>query len=168
MQADAAFSDFLPYAGPRALCGFTMHYLVHNAGCHCAWKWVISGEQRAAELLGRLLEETSIAENPALGTSANEARFILLEVVHDNGSDTLAPLTVAEVRRLLATHPTRRRPSLHIHTLSCLQRRRRRQAVARHCHYRRRGHSLQGGSSKTTPDTPSATYTPGDASDQAR
>ncbi|MFD7057069.1 hypothetical protein ACFWBS_54775 [Streptomyces mirabilis] len=52
---------------------------------------MISGEQRAAELLGRLLEETSIAENPALGTSADEARFIPLEVVHDNGSGTLAP-----------------------------------------------------------------------------
>jgi hypothetical protein len=36
------------------------------------------------ELLGRLLEETSIAENPALETATDEARFILLHVVHDS------------------------------------------------------------------------------------
>ncbi|MER6540689.1 hypothetical protein ACWDE0_44075 [Streptomyces sp. 900105755] len=42
--------------------------------------------------------------------------------------------------------------------------RRRRQAVARNCHFRRRVHSLEGQSGKTTPDTPSANYTPDDAS----
>ncbi|MFG3590486.1 hypothetical protein [Streptomyces sp. NPDC047990] len=83
-QADAALSDFLPYAGPRTLYGFALHHLVHNVGCHCAWTWVTQGEQRAVELLGRLLEETGIAENPALETTTDEARFILLQVVHDS------------------------------------------------------------------------------------
>ncbi|KMS76588.1 hypothetical protein ACM01_05310 [Streptomyces viridochromogenes] len=83
-QADAALSDFLPYAGPRTLYGFALHHLVHNVGCSCAWTWVTQGEQRAVELLGRLLEETGIAENPALETATDEARFILLQVVHDS------------------------------------------------------------------------------------
>jgi hypothetical protein len=83
-QADAALSDFLPYAGPHTLYGFAMHHLVHNVGCACAWKWVIQGEQRAVELLGRLLEDTGIIENPAFETSTDEARFILLQVVHDS------------------------------------------------------------------------------------
>ncbi|MEU2624624.1 hypothetical protein ABZ642_42045 [Streptomyces sp. NPDC007157] len=83
-QADAALSDFLPYSGPHTLYGFAVHHLVHNVGCVCAWKWVVRGEQRAVELLGRLLEDTGIAENPAYETSTDEARFILLQVVHDS------------------------------------------------------------------------------------
>ncbi|MFJ2607989.1 hypothetical protein ACIO13_23895 [Streptomyces sp. NPDC087425] len=83
-QADAALSDFLPYSGPRTLYGFSTHHLVHNVGGACAWTWVLQGEQRAVELLGRLLEDTGIAENPAFETSTDEARFILLQVVHDS------------------------------------------------------------------------------------
>lgn len=83
-QADAALSDFLPYSGPHTLYGFAVHHLVHNVGCACAWKWVVQGEQRAVELLGRLLEDTGVAENPAFETSTDEARFILLQVVHDS------------------------------------------------------------------------------------
>ncbi|MGI5372598.1 hypothetical protein [Streptomyces iakyrus] len=83
-QADAALSDFLPYSGPHTLYGFTVHHLVHNVGCACAWTWVVAGEQRAVKLLGRLLEETGIAENPAFEASTDEARFILLQVVYDS------------------------------------------------------------------------------------
>ncbi|KAB1972879.1 hypothetical protein F8144_44530 [Streptomyces triticiradicis] len=76
---------------------------------------------------------------------------------------------MAEVRRLLATDPAHRpRPPLHIHALRWSRWRRRRQAVARHCHYRRRCHSLEGRSGKTAPDKLAANYTPDDASDQAR
>ncbi len=64
-----------------------------------------------------------------------------------NGS-CLVPLTVAEVRRLLATgHP----PATHAHqsltrarALRWSQWRRRRQAVACRCHYRRRLHTIEG------------------------
>ncbi len=52
-------------------------------------------------------------------------------------------LTVAEVRRLLAACAPRR-PRARTHALSWSRWRRRRQAVARHCHYRRRGHSFEG------------------------
>ncbi|MFB7633946.1 NB-ARC domain-containing protein [Streptomyces sp. NPDC056149] len=81
-EANAALTDFLPYAGPRTLHGFAVHHLVHNVGCQCAWKWVLTGEQQAVELLGRLLDETGIRENPALQTPTDHARFLLLQVVH--------------------------------------------------------------------------------------
>lgn len=81
-EADAALTDFLPYAGPRTLHGFAVHQLVHNVGCQSAWKWVVSGEQHAVELLGRLLDETGIRENPALETPTDHAKFLLLRVVH--------------------------------------------------------------------------------------
>ncbi|WP_432747206.1 ATP-binding protein [Streptomyces sp. JH002] len=81
-EADVALTDFLPYAGARTLHGFAVHHLVHNVGCQSAWKWVLTGEQRAIDLLGRLLEETSILQNPALQTSTDHARFLLLQVVH--------------------------------------------------------------------------------------
>ncbi|MEV0266055.1 hypothetical protein AB0I49_32605 [Streptomyces sp. NPDC050617] len=81
-EANAALADFLPYAGSRTLYGFAVHHLVHNVGCQCAWKWVVTGEQQAVELLGRLWEETGIRENPALQTATDHARFLLLQVVH--------------------------------------------------------------------------------------
>ncbi|WP_107471483.1 NB-ARC domain-containing protein [Streptomyces sp. PTY087I2] len=82
-EADAAFTDFLPYAGPHTLHGFAVHHLVHNVGCQCAWKWVVTGEQRAVQLLGRLLKETRITDNPAYETDSDEARFILLQAAYD-------------------------------------------------------------------------------------
>lgn len=52
--------------------------------------------------------------------------------------ETAFPTQLA-VRRLLATGLAHRpRPPLRVHTMSWSRRRRRRQAVARHCHYRRR------------------------------
>ncbi|WP_405500915.1 NB-ARC domain-containing protein [Streptomyces anulatus] len=81
-EANVALADFLPYAGSRTLYGFAVHHLVHNVGCQCAWKWVVTGEQQAVELLGRLWEETGIHENPALQTATDHARFLLLQVVH--------------------------------------------------------------------------------------
>ncbi|MFD9211822.1 hypothetical protein ACFVY9_01645 [Streptomyces sp. NPDC059544] len=81
-EANAALTDFLPYAGPRTLHGFAVHHLVHNVGCATAWKWVTTGEQQSVELLGRLLNETGIRENPALQTPTDQTRFLLLEVVH--------------------------------------------------------------------------------------
>lgn len=81
-EANAALTEFLPYAGPRTLHGFTVHHLVHNVGCTSAWKWVTEGDQQAVELLGRLLNESGIRENPALQTPTDHARFLLLEVVH--------------------------------------------------------------------------------------
>ncbi|MEV7521279.1 NB-ARC domain-containing protein [Streptomyces sp. NPDC091371] len=83
VEADAAFTDFLPYAGPHTLHGFAVHHLVHNVGCQSAWKWVLTGEQRAVQLLGRLLKETCIADNPAYETDTDEARFILLQAVYE-------------------------------------------------------------------------------------
>lgn len=68
-----------------------------------------------------------------------------------NGS-CLAPLTVAEVRRLLATgHPpaTPAHQSLiRTRALRRSQWRRQRQAVARRCHYQRRLHTIEGRSAK--------------------
>ncbi len=81
-EANAALSDFLPYAGPRTLHGFSVHRLVHNAGCAAAWQWVTTGDRQAVEFLGRLLEETGIDESPALETATDHARFLLLQVVH--------------------------------------------------------------------------------------
>ncbi|MFD7169922.1 hypothetical protein [Streptomyces violascens] len=52
-------------------------------------------------------------------------------------------LTVAEVRRLLAAHAPRQHRA-RTHALNWSRWRRRRQAVARHCHYRRRDHSFEG------------------------
>ncbi|MEV5975074.1 hypothetical protein [Streptomyces sp. NPDC051921] len=82
-QANTALTEFLPYAGPHTLYGFALHHLVHNVGCEAAWQWVLAGEQRAVELLGRLFEETSVRDNPAFETATDEGRFILLQVVHD-------------------------------------------------------------------------------------
>lgn len=59
-------------------------------------------------------------------------------------------LTVAEVRRLLAAHAPRD-PRARTHALSWSHWRRRRQAVARRCHYRRRGHSFEGLAGRTRP-----------------
>ncbi|MDX3247616.1 hypothetical protein PV408_39050, partial [Streptomyces sp. ME18-1-4] len=59
-------------------------------------------------------------------------------------------LTVAEVRRLLAAH-TPRDLHTHTHALSWSHWRRRRQAVARRCHYRRRGHSFEGRAGRSRP-----------------
>lgn len=83
-EANAALTEFLPYVGPRTLFGSTVNQLVHNVGCACAWKWVLTGEQQAVELLGRLLDETGIRENPALGASTDRARFLLLDVTHSS------------------------------------------------------------------------------------
>ncbi|MFI1035226.1 hypothetical protein [Streptomyces sp. NPDC020951] len=82
-EANAALTSFLPHAGPRTLYGFSVHHLVHNVGMHCAWKWVTMGELHAVEMLGRVLNETGIRENPALETSTDHARLTLLNVVHD-------------------------------------------------------------------------------------
>ncbi|MEU9357984.1 amino acid adenylation domain-containing protein [Streptomyces sp. NPDC048301] len=59
-------------------------------------------------------------------------------------------LTVAEVRRLLAARAPRD-PRAHTHALSWSHWRRRRQAVARRCHYRRRGRSFEGQPGRTRP-----------------
>ncbi|WP_143670229.1 hypothetical protein [Streptomyces antimycoticus] len=83
-EANVALDDFLPYAGPRTLHGFAVHHLVHNVGCQCAWKWVLTGERQIIELLGRLLNETGIRENPAPQTPTDHARLLLLQVVHDS------------------------------------------------------------------------------------
>lgn len=81
-----------------------------------------------------------------------------------NGSDALAPLTVAEIRRLLAVGCDRSLTQLRHtgHALNWSRWRRRHQATARHCHYRRRtrGHELP------PPDTASAKYTDEHAHDQ--
>jgi hypothetical protein len=81
-EADAALTQFLPYTGPRTLYGFSVHHLVHNVGCACAWQWVTIGEPQAIELLGRLLNETAIRENPAIETPTDQARFLLLDLVY--------------------------------------------------------------------------------------
>ncbi len=82
----------------------------------------------------------------------------------------MVPLTVAEVRRLLALRltPDRTSRALRRHVLSWSLWRRKHQATARHCHYQRRFHSLVGHSAKTTTGTPPAHYTPDEAPDQAR
>lgn len=88
-----------------------------------------------------------------------------------NASGPLAPLTVAEIRWLLAPRLTpaqRADRSLRAHMLNWSHWRHRRQVVARHCHYRLRLHSSEERSGKTAPDTPSASYIPDDTSDQAR
>ncbi|MEW2118939.1 transposase [Streptomyces sp. NPDC005474] len=75
-----------------------------------------------------------------------------------NGS-CLAPLTVAEVRRLLATvhSPIAVHQSLiSARALSWSRRRRRRQAVARRCHYQRRLHTIEGRPGKENTGRPSA------------
>ncbi|SCE55199.1 hypothetical protein GA0115245_15004, partial [Streptomyces sp. di188] len=59
-------------------------------------------------------------------------------------------LTVAEVRRLLAAHAPRD-PRARTRALSWSRWRRRRQAVARRCHYRRRGHSFEGPAGRSRP-----------------
>lgn len=59
-------------------------------------------------------------------------------------------LTVAEVRRLLAARAPRD-PRAHIPALSWSHWRRRRQAVARRGHYRRRGRSFEGQPGRTRP-----------------
>ncbi|MFI2430404.1 IS701 family transposase [Streptomyces sp. NPDC018693] len=82
-----------------------------------------------------------------------------------NGSDALAPLTVAEIRRLLATgHPTPTHLRHTGHALNWSRWRRRHEATARRCHYHRRtqGHELP------PPDEASAEYTPKQGSDQQR
>ncbi|MER5724691.1 NB-ARC domain-containing protein [Streptomyces sp. NPDC002418] len=111
-EADAAFTDFLPYAGPHTLHGFAVHHLVHNVGCQGAWKWVLTGEQHAVQLLGRLLKETCITENPAYETGTDEARFILLQAVYDGwravheGAKEAAPLRLlARLRDKTFTDP---------------------------------------------------------------
>ncbi|GGT87747.1 NB-ARC domain-containing protein [Streptomyces violascens] len=111
-EADAAFTDFVPYAGPHTLHGFAVHHLVHNVGCQSAWKWVLTGEQRAVQLLGRLLQETCIADNPAYETGTDEARFILLQAVHEGwraiheGADDADPLVLlARLRDKTFTDP---------------------------------------------------------------
>ncbi|MFJ7988501.1 hypothetical protein [Streptomyces sp. NPDC096351] len=80
--ADAALTDFLPYCGPRTLHGFSVQHLVHNAGLAAAWKWVTTGNERAVAFLGRLLEETGVDENPAPEVPTDQARLVLLRVVH--------------------------------------------------------------------------------------
>ncbi|WP_159106956.1 hypothetical protein, partial [Streptomyces coelicoflavus] len=111
-EADAAFTDFLPYAGPHTLHGFAVHHLVHNVGCQCAWKWVVTGEQRAVQLLGRLLKETRIADNPAYETDTDEARFILLQAaydgwraVHEDAKDAAPLQLLARLRDKTFTDP---------------------------------------------------------------
>ncbi|MDN3257596.1 hypothetical protein [Streptomyces sp. MA25(2023)] len=111
-EADAAFTDFLPYAGPHTLHGFAVHHLVHNAGYQCAWKWVVTGEQRAVQLLGRLLKETRIADNPAYETDTDEARFILLQAaydgwraVHEDANDAAPLQLLARLRDKTFTDP---------------------------------------------------------------
>jgi hypothetical protein len=80
-----------------------------------------------------------------------------------NGSDALAPLTVAEIRRLPATgHPTPTHLRHTGHALNWSRWRRRHQATTRRCHYHRRtrGHELP------PPDEASAECTPKQGSDQ--
>ncbi|MFJ3229365.1 hypothetical protein ACIPJS_39600 [Streptomyces sp. NPDC086783] len=60
-----------------------------------------------------------------------------------------------EVRRLPAASPGPR-PPLRIHVLRWSRWQRRHQAVARHCHCRRRCHSLEGRSGRTVPTMPTA------------
>ncbi|MEV5385709.1 hypothetical protein [Streptomyces sp. NPDC052721] len=101
-EASSAFDDFLPYASPHTLHGFAVHHLVHNVGCQCAWKWVTVGERRAVELLGRLLNETSINDNPAYETAIDEARFTLLRVVHSSWRVVNEDFDHADVLRMFA------------------------------------------------------------------
>ncbi|HEY5834430.1 MAG TPA: transposase [Streptomyces sp.] len=72
-----------------------------------------------------------------------------------------APLTVAEIRRLLATvRPQHTHLRCTGHAMSWSRWRRRHQATARRCHYRTRGHELP------TPDGTSAQYTQKHGPDQ--
>ncbi|MGW8354333.1 hypothetical protein [Streptomyces wedmorensis] len=99
-QASSALTDFLPYAGPHTLHGQAVHHLVHNVGCECAWKWVLTGDVRAVSLLGRLLDETGVLEHPVFETAIDVARFTLLRVAHtgwramteEGGSSTVMEL----------------------------------------------------------------------------
>ncbi|TYR55025.1 hypothetical protein FY004_25210 [Streptomyces parvus] len=59
-------------------------------------------------------------------------------------------VTVAEVRRLLAADLSPD-PRARTHALSWSRWRRQRQAVARRCHYRRRGHSFEGRAGRSRP-----------------
>jgi hypothetical protein len=80
-------------------------------------------------------------------------------------SDALTPLTMAEIRRLLATgRPTPTHLRRTGHALNWSLWRRRHQATARRCHYRRRtqGHEL------LPADEASAEYAPKHDSDQQR
>jgi hypothetical protein len=81
-QADAALDEFLPYSGPLTLDAFSVHHLVHDVGVVCAFYWIARGEESAVRLLGRLLLETGIQENPALETRTDQARFLLLRAVY--------------------------------------------------------------------------------------
>ncbi|MFI9175507.1 hypothetical protein [Streptomyces lincolnensis] len=81
-EADAALTEFLPHAGARTLHQFSVYHLVHNAGIVSAWEWVTKGDQRAVEFLGRLLEETGIDQVPAPESPTDQARLLLLRVVH--------------------------------------------------------------------------------------
>ncbi|MGW2305428.1 NB-ARC domain-containing protein [Streptomyces sp. NPDC001809] len=81
-EADAALTDFLPFCGPRTLHAFSVHHLVHNAGLAAAWKWVTTGNERAVEFLGRLLQETGVDDNPEPEIPTDRARLVLLRVVH--------------------------------------------------------------------------------------
>ncbi|MEZ0096375.1 hypothetical protein ABH925_007582, partial [Streptacidiphilus sp. EB129] len=66
--------------------------------------------------------------------------------LHPNDfTSTVIDLTVAEVRKLMAAcAPRATHPRTRSHALNWSNWRRRRQAVARRCHYRRRCHTIEG------------------------
>ncbi|WNI14075.1 hypothetical protein [Actinacidiphila sp. ITFR-21] len=81
-QAEAELERFLPFAGPRSLYRFSVQRLVHNAGTACALRFVLTGSEQAAHLLGRLLDDTGSDHLTTAANAPEHAQILLLHTVH--------------------------------------------------------------------------------------
>ncbi|MFJ8475020.1 NB-ARC domain-containing protein [Kitasatospora sp. NPDC094011] len=89
-QADAEYSLFRRYLGPRTLYRFSVNHLVHNLGQVCAMQWVLTGNDEPLALLDRLIDDTGPYLDQLADSDYEHARFKLLRVVHLGARITLA------------------------------------------------------------------------------
>ncbi|TQF04394.1 hypothetical protein E6W39_21935 [Kitasatospora acidiphila] len=103
-QADAQYTLFRRYLGPRTLHRFSVNHLVHNLGQVCAMQWVLTGEDEPLALLDRLMDDTGPYLDQLADNDFDHARFLMLRVVHIGARVSLAtdPTEAHEFEALMA------------------------------------------------------------------
>lgn len=81
-KADAEYTLFRRYLGPRTLYRFSVNHLVHNLGQVCAMQWVLTGNDEPLALLDRLIDDTGPYLDQLADSDHERNRFKLLRVVH--------------------------------------------------------------------------------------